>query len=150
MTVGQAPQSNHGKSLQDANWLLGLAGGNNQFSQTVTATPGGAQAGSVVIGSANSQGIEAVLVEVGTVASANDSVQLPQAIAGKSVLVYNSSATAASLFANTATNKATGALDTINGVANGTAYGNAGGLTAKLSVLFFCPRNGIWAALKSA
>lgn len=144
--IGRAPQQGQGFGMPDFVWLNGLAGGNNHWFQSVTAFAGGGQAGGTPIGVANAQGIEAALVEIRTVATANDSAQLPQAVAGKILAVFNSSATSANVYANPNTNKATGTKDTINAGINTDAYAMAGGV----SVLFFCPRDGVWAALKSA
>lgn len=144
--IGRAPQQGQGIGMPDFFWLNGLAGGNNRWTQSVTAFAGGGQANGTIIGAPNSQGIEAALVEIRTVAVANDSCQLPQAVAGKTLLVFNSSANSANLYANPNTNKATGTKDVINAGVNTDAYAVAGGV----SVALFCPRDGIWGALKSA
>lgn len=144
--IGRAPQQGQGIGMPDFVWLNGLAGGNNRYTQSVTAFAGGGQASSTPMGVPNPQGIEAGLAEIKVVASANDSVQLPQAIAGKVLFVFNSTANSANVYANPNNNKATSALDTINGNTNVTAYALVGGK----SVVFFCPRDGIWAANLSA
>lgn len=146
MTQGRAPQVGQGVGMPDFNWLNGLAGGDNQYCQSVTARAGGGQATATPIGTPNAQGIQASLIEIQVVATAGDSVQLPQAVKGKSMSVFNSTATSANAFASPNTNKATGALDTINGAANANAFAIAAGAR----VLFFCPRDGIWAAIVSA
>lgn len=146
MTVGRQPQQGQGIGQPDFVWLLGMAGGNNRLYQSVTARAGGGQASATPIGYPNQQGLEAQLVELRTVATAGDSVMLPQAIAGKTLQVFNSSGNSSNVYANPNTNKATGTTDTINGSANANAYAMAGGI----SVAFFCPRDGIWAAIKSA
>lgn len=146
MTVGRQPQQGQGVGQPDFVWLLGLAGGNNCLYQSVTAYAGGGQANATPIGYPNAQGLEAQLVELRTVVTNGDSVKLPQAIAGKVLQVFNASAQSANAYANPNTNKATGGSDTINGASNDTAYAIAGGL----SVTFFCPRDGVWAANKSA
>lgn len=146
MTVGRQPQQGQGIGQPDFVWLLGLAGGNNRLCQSVTAFAGGGQAGGTPMGVGNAQGLEAALAEIRTVATAADSCQLPQAVAGKTLLVFNSTVTSANVYANPNTNKATGAKDVINAGVNTDAYAVAGGV----SVAFFCPRDGIWAALKSA
>jgi hypothetical protein len=146
MSVGRIPQQGQGVGQPDFFWLRGLAGGNNRFHQSVAAFAGGGQAGGTVIGATNAQGTEAELVEIQTVVSANDSCQLPQAIKGKVLKVFNSSANSSNIYASPSVNKATGVTDTINGASNVTAYALAGGVSAE----FFCPRDGIWAAIKSA
>lgn len=144
--IGRAPHSGGGFALQDSGWLNGLAGGNNRYCQSVTARAGGGAANATPIGTPNAQGIEAQLIEIRTVATADDSVQLPAAVASKVLDVFNSSAASANAFANPNTNKATGSTDTINGSSTATAYAVAAGV----SVRFFCPRDGVWAANKSA
>lgn len=144
--IGRAPQSGQGPGMPDFGWLNGLAGGNNRYCQSVTAHAGGGAASATPMGVPNAQGIEAALVELRTVATADDSAQMPQAVDGKTLLVFNSTATSANVFASPNTNKATGSTDTINGSTTATAYAIAAGV----SVLFFCPRDGIWGALKSA
>jgi len=144
--IGREPQQGQGVGMPDFVWLRGVAGGNNRFTQSVTAFAGGGQASATPIGVPNSQGVEAELVELRTVASAGDSAQLPQAIAGKKMMVFNSSANSANIYANPNVNKATATTDTINGSSNVTAYA----LAAGKSVEFFCPRDGVWAAQLSA
>lgn len=146
MTIGRQPQSGQGIGQPDFQWLLGLAGGNNRLAQSVTARAGGGAANATPIGVPNAQGLEAQLVEIQTVATADDSVQLPQAVKGKVLDVFNSSAASANAFTNPNTNRATSSTDTINGSSTATAYAIAAGV----SVRFFCPRDGIWAANKSA
>ncbi len=146
MPVGRAPQVGQGIGQPDFVWLRGLAGGNNQFTQDVVAFAGGGQASATPMGVPNAQGTEAVLIRIKTVTSVADSCQLPQAGAGKTLLVFNSSANSANVYANPSVNKATSVTDTVNGSSNVTAYALAGGKSA----LFFCPVDGIWAALLSA
>jgi len=137
--VGREPRKGSGFQLQDSDWLRGVAGGQNRLFQSITAFAGGGQAAATVISP------EAELVEIRTVATADDSVALPLAIAGMVKKVFNSSASSSNLYANPNTNRATSSTDTINGVANGTAYAIAAGV----AVEFFCPRDGIWAAIKN-
>lgn len=144
--VGRAPQQGQGVGMPDFNWLNGLAGGDNRYCQDVVAFAGGGQAGGTVMGAPNAQGIQAALVRVKTVASVADSGQLPQAVNGKTLLVFNASANSMNVYANPNINKASGTKDVINAGINTDAYAIAGGV----SVLFFCPADGIWAALKSA
>lgn len=98
----------------------------------LTALAGGAQAGSPVLNSA--------LCEVTTVASANDSVQLPPAKAGYSLDVRNATATSMQVFGNQAL------TDTINGTAGATGIAVA----ANKSVRFWCPVDGKWYSNLSA
>ncbi len=146
MGIGRAPQAGTGKNLQDSDWLLGLAGGDNNGCQDVVATAGGNQANGALIGGVVN-GVEASLIRIKTVASANDSLQLPQAIQGRYLMVYNGGAQTPYLFASPTVNKATGSLDTINGVANATQFT---GLATTKAALFFCPFNGVWASVLTA
>lgn len=143
---GRTPQQGQGVGMPDFSWLNGLAGGDNHYAQSVPAFAGGGQASATPIGTISAQGIQAALIEIRTVVTIGDSCQVPQAVNGKAMLVFNSSANSANIYANPNTNKATGTKDVINAGVNTDAYAIAGGV----SVLFFCPRDGIWAALKSA
>ena len=143
MTVGIPPAQGQKIGMPDFFWLNGLGGGNNRYVQTVAALAGGGQVGATPIGVANAQGIEAALVLIGTVATIGDSCQLPQAVAGKTLLAFNNTANSCNIFAVPTTNRASNTLDVINALSNVTAYALAGGAR----VLFFCPANGIWAAL---
>lgn len=149
MAIGRAPTAGTGKNLQDSDWLLGLAGGDNSNCQDVVALAGGAQAGAPVIGGVVN-GLEATLIRIKTCVTNLDSLQLPQAIHGRELSVYNSTAQTCNIFASPNTNKATGALDTINGVANATAFTAAALATTGTGVYFFCPADGVWAASRSS
>lgn len=138
MTVGI--QIDAGLALPDTQFINGIASGQNGTSQVITAFAGGGQGGAKGISPA------ALLVEIGTVVTNGDSVALPFAVKGTYMIVFNASAQSANVFGRVPVNKLTGVIDTINGVAGSTAYAIAGGV----SVLFFSPANGIWAALKSA
>lgn len=138
MAVGIPADS--GFALQDSPFVNGIAQGLNASSQSLTAFAGGGQAGAKGISP------NAMLIQIGTVATAGDSVALPFAVKGTWMVVFNGTATSANIFGRVPINKLTGVIDTINGTAGSTAYAIAGGV----SVLFFCPANGIWAALKSA
>ena len=141
MTVGRAPKAGGGFSLQDSSWLLALAGGNNQISQSnPVALAGGAQAGAPILGGMNAQGVEPFLIRIATVVTAADSFRLVNAIAGKSLLIHNPTANACAIFAEPAVNKATGVVDIINGLANGTALSIPAGKIG----LFFCAKDGFW------
>ncbi len=146
MTTGREPQSGQGVGMPDFAWLLGLAGGDNHICQTVTAFAGGGQASATQMGIPNSQGVQAAFINIGTVGSAGDSVMLPQAIKGKFLIAFNSTANSADVFADPDTNRATGSTDTINALTNVTAYALAAGARA----LFFCPVDGKWASVLSA
>ncbi len=144
--IGRAPQAGGGYALQDSSWLNGLAGGDNLYTQTVTAFSGGGQASASPMGVPNAQGVAAALIDIGTVAVAGDSVALPQAVKGRVLMVFNSTANSADVFALPVVNRATGALDTLNALANATAYALAAGARAA----FFCSVDGKWASILSA
>ena len=146
MTTGIPPAQGQKIGMPDFFWLNGLAGGNNRYFQTAAGFPGGGQLLGTPIGVPNAQGIEAALVLLNPVATAGDSFQLPQAGAGKTLLVFNNTLNSANIFAEPILNRASGTLDVINALTNPTAYPLAAGQRA----LFFCPANGIWAAILSA
>lgn len=141
MGIGRQPRQGSGIGMVDAQWLLGLAGGDNQFTQSgIVALAGGAQATAPVIGAVSSQGYLSALHRVATVATATDSVQLVNAIKGRSMLVHNAGANAMALFASATVNKATGTQDVINALANGVAISIPAGKIA----LIFCAQDGFW------
>lgn len=131
MAIGQ--QVNAGLALQDSDYVNGLAQGQNATNQSMTAFAGGGQASATKIQPA------AQVISIDTVATAGDSVKLPNAVKGQVKMVYNNTATSANLFGANST-------DTINGTVGSTAYA----IAANIAVTFFCPKNGIWAANKSA
>lgn len=140
--MGVGIQTNAGYALQDSAYVNGIAGGNNASFANLTAHAGGGQAAATPIPPS------AAIVNVGTVASVNDSIVLPFALAGTFKMVFNQSANSCNVYGQVANNRAVSpaAVDTINGVAGSTPYAIAGGV----SVLFMCGANGAWAALKSA
>lgn len=143
--IGRQPQQGQGIGMPDFVWLNGLAGGNNRYVQDVVASTTQTSAGATPMGAANAQGIEAALVRIKTIANPNDAVGLPQAIAGKTLLVLNATATAATAYASPQVNKVTGVLDTIIGGGVGAAATTA--VAANTSVLFYCPVDGTWAKM---
>ena len=121
-----------------ANFVLGNTNG-------ITALAGGAQAGSPVLAYGYN--------EIDTVATTNDSTQLPVAIPGTMVTVYNAGANTARIYAGTAPNiNNASALDqivanaTIAKTANGTSITLASGYT----LTFNCYTIGIWKQLVAA
>lgn len=99
---------------------------------SLTALAGGAQAGATPL--------TASMNRVVTIVSANDSTMLPASSAGMALIVINAHATnACRVYALTGT-------DTINGVANGTAFSLAAGKT----VSFYCATAGAWHSILSA
>lgn len=138
--MGVGIQTRAGYALQDSNYVDGIAEGQNFAVQTVTAFPGGGQAGATQINPA------AALVAIGTVGTAGDSVGLPFAVPGQSIDVSNNTVTSANVFGKVAINKLTGVVDQINLSAGSNAYAIATGV----SVRFTCAQAGFWNANKSA
>lgn len=100
------------------------------YQGNIIALAGGGRAGSPVINAAYN--------ELVTVASANDSVQLPPAKVGLCITITNSGANSAQIFAN--------GSDTINGTA-----GNVGvALAAAATAEYVCTKDGIWKRYTSA
>lgn len=116
------------RALQDA--IGGLS--NIDVAASLTALAAGTQADATQL----TGGINEVL----TVAGANDSVQLPAAVAGTIVFVANPSAQTLTIFGKE------GRADTINGTAGAT------GVTQATTVhgIYFCPRDTVWYRVLSA
>lgn len=133
MTVGTPPGT--GPGLVDGAWLAGLAGGGNLTAQSGLAAP-----------NANSQATATVippgiyLVEVDS-SVATGSVVLPPAVAGTELALINNGTGVLNVFADPTINQLTGALDTINNVANGTAVAT---VTAPSTTWYSCAKNGKW------
>lgn len=137
--IGTRPD--RGFQLVDGEWLRQLANGNNlSFANGITAKASGNQTTAVVL-SANPN-----LIEVDTVASTHDSVALPFAAAGSVRMIFNNGAQSLDIWASPNTNPLTGTTDVINKTTNGTAYT----ITTGQAVIFFCAKNGVWAANKTA
>lgn len=100
-------------------------------AQPITATPAGTQATSILINSAN--------VNITVVATANDGIKLPPALAGMVVNIVNSDAAdAAQIFAS--------GSDTINATAGATGVS----LAAGAAIVLRCIKNGNWRRFVSA
>jgi hypothetical protein len=133
MTVGIRPNDGGGPALVDQSWLLGLAGGANRNNVNgITAHSGGTKAAAFQLPA------NVALIEVETVAADNDSVLLPQAKAGTVVAVFNAGDHTLGIYGK--------GTDTINSVATATQYS----LATTVAALFFCAKDGAWAAIKSA
>jgi len=129
---GNAPKG-IGFGLIDGKWLRGLAGGINfTYQNGFTAHAGGTKAAALQLPS------NVHLLEVDTVAADADSCLLPKAIAGTALMVYNAGAHTLDLYGQ--------GTDTINTAATANAYA----LTTTQAALFFCSKNGSWAAIKTA
>jgi hypothetical protein len=133
MTIGTPPGT--GPQLVDGLWLAGIAGGLNQTYQAgLTAPNAASQATATVVPSGIS------LVEVDT-SVANGSLVLPAAIAGTEISIINNTANTLNIYANAAINQATGALDTINALANASPFTGA---TLNSITWIACAKNGKW------
>jgi hypothetical protein len=134
--VGQVPVPGFG--LVDGNWLTALAGGQNYvYVNGLTAHAGGGQSSALALPS------NTALIQVGTVASGNDSVALPYCVAPSQITLQNNAASnALQFYANAGTNPATATTDTVNGNANTTAYT----LPAQGITTLTCFKNGAWSA----
>lgn len=139
--VGIAPITGGGPALIDQTWLNGLAGGQNfSYQSGITAHAGGTQAACLVLPA----GI--YLLEVDTVASSADSVCLPFAVQGMNISIANAGANSMNIFAQAATNGASGSTDTINGASNTSAYS----LSANNNAECFAAKNGGWKCVKGS
>lgn len=131
--VGRPPVAGSTYGLQDGRWLLQVANGGNRSSQnTITATSGGTKAAAFQLPAAIQ------FFEVDTVANDNDSVLLPAAKAGQWIAIFNNGAHILGVYGR--------GTDTINQSVTATQYSMA----AALSAVFFCAKDGAWAAVKSA
>jgi O-acetylhomoserine/O-acetylserine sulfhydrylase-like pyridoxal-dependent enzyme len=133
MTVGKSPVAGSSYALQDGRWLLGVAAGNNRAYQNgITAHAGGTKAAAFQL-PANVQ-----LFEIDTVANAGDSVLMPAALQGQIIDIFNNGASNLDIYGR--------GTDTINQSATATAYV----LTPGQCAHFFCAKNGLWGANKTA
>jgi hypothetical protein len=132
-TVGTPPTTSIG--LQDGAWLTALAGGSNVvFLNGVTAHAGGGQSAAFQLPQ------NTALIQVDTVASANDSVALPLCVAASEFTMRNNGANSMNVYASATTNTVTATTDTLNGNSNATAYA----MPAASVVTFVCIKNGQW------
>ena len=139
MTIGIRPSA--GFALVDGEWLRQLSNGNNDtYISGITAHSGGTQAAALQLPDVFS------FIEVDTVAATGDSVLMPYAQQGQRKMIFNNGAHTLDIYAQTTNNPATGAADVINNTTNTTAYTLTTGQTA----IFFCAKNGVWAANKTA
>jgi hypothetical protein len=125
-----------------ANFVLGSQNG-------ITALAGGAQAGSPVLAYADN--------EIDTVVTTNDSVQLPIAIPGAMLSVYNAGANTARIYAGAAPNinnlvAGVAQLDQIvaNATISKTANAAAITLASGYTLTFNCYTIGLWKQLAVA
>jgi len=121
-----------GPRLIDGQLVGNLMGGQNFLAKTgLTALAGGGRTGATSLAGA-------AVVEVSTVATAADSVVLPDAIPGSVLCVRNSCAQSMTVYAL--------GSDTINGTAGATGVAQANATSA----VYFCPADGEWFRVLSA
>lgn len=135
--TGIAPQP--GYQTPDGTWLLGIVQGQNfAYQSGITAHAGGGQT--------TCQNITPLisLSQVDTVASGNDSVCLPFAIAGEKISIRNNGAQTLAVYAQPNNNLLTAAGDTINNASNSSSYT----VIAQNSLECFAAKNGSWSCVQ--
>lgn len=132
---GQAPLKNMAQGLIDAQWLLGLSGGNNQtFINGLTAT--GTTAADAFKVPSNYQNVVFASVPSGTGAV------FPPAIPGTRIVIYNhDAANSLTVYANTANNPLTGSADHIS---SGAGLVTSATVAHGVAISFTCATPGIW------
>lgn len=129
--IGTQPLQYGGPALIDQQWLYGLAGGLNQVYQNGISAAGSTQATATAL----SSGV--ALLEIDTVGSSTG-VNLPPALQGTEVNIYNNGANTLTVYPAVANNPITAAQDTIN---NGTSTS----VNTHVSLICFSAKNGVWA-----
>lgn len=138
-TVGIPPQQYGDEALINQQWLYALSGGQNQtFQSGITAHAGGGQTSAFQLPAG------VALVEIDTVATAGDSVALPQCLAGMMLYLRNAGGATLDVYGNATTNPLSATSDTINGTAGSSAYT----VSNNTNAIFFCAKNGAWSAGK--
>lgn len=127
---GPIPRFPNGRQLLNGSDVDKLALMIGSSGSAVIARAGGGKALATPIVNTN--------VEVGTVATAADSILLPPAYAGLRVFIANSGVASMQVFG--------AGTDTINGVATGTGVAQANGVSA----IYFCTGPGEWFRVLSA
>lgn len=129
--VGVKPTN--GFVVPDGNWLLGLAGGQNQITQSGISAAGTTQAGSTPLPG----GVSGIEVDT---CGANAGVSLPFAFAGTELSIFNfNTGQTLTVYPSIANNPNTAAQDTINHTTTTTIATNT-------SKIFWCSKDGNWAA----
>jgi hypothetical protein len=126
--TGTAPGT--GPQLIDGIWAQGVANGlNASFLNGVTCT-GSTQATAFQLPSA------ATLIELDTVA-ASTGCNLPTALPGVEISIYNNGANTATIYPTVPNNPVTGVQDTLNNATTTT-------VASHTSIYVFCAKAGIW------
>ena len=132
--------------LQPGDFIAGVAQGQNATFATLKAhAGGGAAAGTPVPPTAK-------FINIGTVATAADSLLLPFAIPGQEKWFFNNTATSATIYAQTALNPISGIADAINTGASGAGQVSAASfaIAAGVRQVYFCSVAGQWSVVMSA
>lgn len=137
------PSFTPGNRLVDGGDLAQMAAELFSCRTGIAARAGGAQALATPL--------QAAFNRVDTVATASDSVQLPQAIPGRRITVYNNTATLLAVF-GAPSNPVTGVGDTIASSASNTQQATATGITlaTTLTADFVCFVAGQWKEILTA
>ena len=132
---GQAPLRHMSQGLIDAQWLLGLSGGNNQtFINGLTST--GTTAADAFPVPSNVQNV------VFSTVAASTGALLPFAIPGTRIVIFNhDSADALTVYAQTANNPLTGSADQIS---TGSGLVASASIPHGVALSLTCAAPGIW------
>lgn len=127
-----------GQRLVDGGDLQQLADLLFSYQTGITALAGGGQVGATVLNNFANR--------IDTVANANDSVQLPIALPGRWILLYNNTATSAQVFGNPSNPANANAGDTIATSSSNTqqATGTGIALAGAAIAMFYCFTLGQW------
>lgn len=131
--TGNAPIP--GFQTPDGTWLLGVASGGNESYVSGVKAAGTTQATATQLPAA------IALIEIDTV-GASSGVNLPPALKGTEISVFNSTSTTLLYYPAVANNPVTAAQDTINGATSLSVSGTSGGTTS----YFMCAKDGVWGA----
>ncbi len=129
--AGSAVLPADGPGLQDGTLLKQIVSNNFSTQDGITALAGGALTGST-------PQLASHFNLVATVASSGDSVVLPPALRGTSLVVRNSGANTTLVYAQ--------GSDTIDGTAGSSGVSQI----ASSSTFYFCPQNGKWFSIRGS
>ncbi len=132
--LGRPPLSYGDEALIDQKWLYALSGGRNLVFKSGITAAGSSQTDATALPNV------VQLIEVDTTA-ASTGVNLPTCLQGTLLMLYNNGLSTLTVYPAVANNPVTAAQDKIN---NGTTL--SGGMATHTAEIFFCPKNGVWAA----
>lgn len=123
------------RQLLPGDWANAVTDMLASSNSSVVATPAGTQATSILVNAAN--------VNVSAVATANDGIKLPPAIAGLEISVMNSDAAdSLQIFAS--------GSDSFRTAATTVAGATGVALAAQATAIFRCVKTGVWSRFVSA